>query len=183
MGGTTPLEGRVEIFLLGHWGTVCDYNWDLADATVVCRQLGYPRAVEAPRYATFGAGSGPSWYYGVFCAGTELNLTQCYRWTFNFGSACSHSRDAGVVCASESRSTPCICHFHMIVKWASCVWAICVCPTVVCVYASHMLVHEEWFCNHGNGNGYLSDPTNLSHVLLHACDTHKRATQTEYNWL
>ena len=116
VGGATPLEGRVEVFLLGHWGTVCGYYWDLADATVVCRQLGSTRAVEAPRYAAFGAGSGPSWYYGVFCSGNELNLTQCYRWTYNFGSACSHSYDAGVVCASESQSTPCICHFHYMIE-------------------------------------------------------------------
>ena len=113
MGGTTPLEGRVELFLLGHWGTVCDYNWDLADATVVCHELGFPRAVEAPRGAAFGTGSGPSWYYSVYCVGTELNLNQCSRSSYHFGSACPHSRDAGVVCSSESRSTHCICHLYM----------------------------------------------------------------------
>ncbi len=122
MGGTTPLEGRVEIFLLGHWGTVCDYNWDFVDALVVCHQLGYPGAVEAPKSAAFGAGSGPSWYYSVSCEGTELNLTQCSRWTYNFGSACSHSQDAGVVCSSESQRTPCICHLHVIVCGWACVY-------------------------------------------------------------
>ena len=101
VGGVTPLEGRVEVFLLGQWGTVCGYNWDLADATVVCHQLGYLRAVEAPRYAAFGAGSGPSWYYSLYCAGTERNLTECNNNNYNFGSACSHSQDAGVVCSSE----------------------------------------------------------------------------------
>ena len=35
VGGTT-LEGHVEVFLLGHWGTVCDYNWDFVDAMVNC---------------------------------------------------------------------------------------------------------------------------------------------------
>ncbi len=100
VGGDTVLEGRVEVFLLGHWGTVCDYNWDFADATVVCHQLGYPEAVEAPRYAAFGAGSGPSWYYNVYCTGTERNLTDCSKSTSNTGSACSHSRDAGAVCSS-----------------------------------------------------------------------------------
>ena len=103
VAGDTLLEGRVEVFLLGQWGTVCDYNWDLYDATVVCHQLSYLRAVEAPRYSVFGAGSGPSWYRYVYCTGTELNLTQCRRSTSNFGSACSHSNDAGVVCSSESR--------------------------------------------------------------------------------
>ena len=104
INGSGPHKGRVEIFLLGHWGTVCDYNWGLADATVVCRALGYLRAVGAPGSATFGAGSGPSWYSRVWCRGTEMNLAECYKYNYyyyDFGKACPHSRDAGVVCSSE----------------------------------------------------------------------------------
>ena len=108
VGGDTLLEGRVEVFLLGQWGTVCDYNWDIADATVVCHQLGYPRAVEAPRSATFGAGSSPSWYYSLYCTGKEHNLTECSKSTSNFGSACSHSHDAGAVCSSQYHVLLCI---------------------------------------------------------------------------
>ena len=102
VGGLTPLEGRVEIFLLGQWGTVCDNNWDFADATVVCHHLGFLRAVGAPRSATFGAGSGPSWYDHVRCVGTEVNLTECSKSLSSFGSACSHYQDAGVMCTSKS---------------------------------------------------------------------------------
>ena len=117
VGGATPLEGRVEIFLLGQWGTVCnlryyyyyrysDVLWDFADATVVCNQLGYLRAVGAPTSAAFGAGSGPSWYSNVRCVGTEQNLTECSKSVSFTGSACSHSRDVGVVCSSELQATP-----------------------------------------------------------------------------
>ena len=105
MGGSSPLEGRVEIFLLGQWGTVCDSGWDFSDATVVCHQLGYLRAIAANSSAAFGAGSGPSWYRNVRCAGTEMNLTECSKSSYYTGSACSHSQDAGVVCASESSRT------------------------------------------------------------------------------
>ena len=101
VGGDTLLEGRVEIFLLGQWGTVCDERWDHVDATVVCRELGYLRAVEAPGSAAFGAGSGPSWYSSVRCVGTEHNLTDCNNNNNNFGSACPHTQDAGVVCSSK----------------------------------------------------------------------------------
>lgn len=99
VGGSGAHEGRVEVFHSGQWGTVCDDDWDLIDATVVCREVGYLRATAAPGRAAYGLGSGPIWYDNVACTGMELNITQCPsngRGSHN----CFHGEDAGVICTS-----------------------------------------------------------------------------------
>ena len=43
-------EGQVELCLNGVWYSVCSNGWDVNDARVVCRQLGY----DGRKYYTFG---------------------------------------------------------------------------------------------------------------------------------
>lgn len=40
VGGANERQGRVEICNY-RWGTICDDQWGVPDANVVCRQLGF----------------------------------------------------------------------------------------------------------------------------------------------
>ena len=97
VNGTNSAEGRVEVYIDGKWGTVCDdfWDWGLDNATVACRQAGYLGASQALRRAAFGQGSGPIQMDDVFCDGTEQRLVDCNHIRSH---NCDHTEDAGVVC-------------------------------------------------------------------------------------
>ena len=93
----TLRAGRVEIYYNGQWGTVCDDNWDLSDAKVVCRQLGFSGAEAALRGGSSPAGTGKIWLDEVHCNGNELSLAECVHSGWG-NHDCSHFEDAGVRC-------------------------------------------------------------------------------------
>ncbi|XP_015742594.1 scavenger receptor cysteine-rich domain-containing group B protein-like isoform X1 [Coturnix japonica] len=98
VNGSNHCSGRVEIMYYHQWGTVCDDDWSIANAKVVCRQLGCGEAVSAHSSAYFGQGSGPIWLDNVQCIGTETALSQCQARPLGLNN-CYHGEDAGVVCA------------------------------------------------------------------------------------
>lgn len=94
-------RGRVEIFIDGEWGTVCDDGWSLSAAAVVCRQLGFPYVVRATKKAEFGEGTSLRILLDdVQCSGQERTLLECSHAGVGTHN-CSHEEDAGVVCSRE----------------------------------------------------------------------------------
>uniref|UniRef100_A0A8C3SR92 SRCR domain-containing protein n=1 Tax=Chelydra serpentina TaxID=8475 RepID=A0A8C3SR92_CHESE len=100
MGGEDRCSGRVEVWYRGSWGTVCDDSWDMADANVVCKQLGCGSAVSALGEAAFGNGTGPIWVETLNCRGTESSLWDCPAKPWG-ESNCGHKEDAAVNCSGE----------------------------------------------------------------------------------
>ena len=99
VGGRSANDGLVQLYLFGHWGTVCGDSWDLMDAVVVCRQMGYSTALTALSNTVFEDNGALVWPILSNCNGYEANLTQCGNRTV---ASCSSSSKAGVVCSSEN---------------------------------------------------------------------------------
>ncbi|XP_032081343.1 deleted in malignant brain tumors 1 protein-like [Thamnophis elegans] len=95
-------EGRLEVYYEGAWGTVCDHNWDIKDAQVVCQQLGCGNAVEVLPYPKFGSGSGKIVLSDVQCKGDEFFLWDCENAGWEVHN-CSHQQDVTVLCTDEKQ--------------------------------------------------------------------------------
>jgi hypothetical protein len=96
--------GRVEVLRGGIWGTICENAWDISDANVVCRQLGYQIAVLALSGPFVPDGAGQIWLDNVGCAGGEANIANCRHNGWGVTGDCVHPDDAGAVCLSTGKS-------------------------------------------------------------------------------
>jgi hypothetical protein len=115
--------GRVEVFYDGQWGTICGYNWDINDATVVCRQLGYRYAIRALSGSQVEGGTGQIWLDRVSCNGSEQSLTSCRHRGWGRHN-CYHYLDAGVECYSAGKLYTVLKHAILHVK------CICIKPSL-----------------------------------------------------
>ncbi|XP_029464835.1 neurotrypsin-like isoform X2 [Rhinatrema bivittatum] len=100
-GGSSPSEGRVEVYYSGDWGTVCDDGWTELSAQVVCRQLGFSGSASVASDGEFDAGEGFILLDEVACSGLEDSLLDCPHSSWGQHD-CSHAEDVGVRCSNDS---------------------------------------------------------------------------------
>ena len=92
----------MEVFYRGQWGSICDYDWDLSNVKVVCRQLGYQYGVKAFEKHRNRPGSGKIWLEDVDCTGSEKNLTSCGHSGWG-NHDCSGYWNAWAECSSKGK--------------------------------------------------------------------------------
>ncbi|KAH8033120.1 hypothetical protein HPB51_007585 [Rhipicephalus microplus] len=91
-------RGNVEIFHADRWGSVCDDEWDIRDAQVVCRMLGHGNgSARVTVNAHFGKALRPILMDNVYCTGEELHIEECPfdGWGVH---DCGRDEAAGVEC-------------------------------------------------------------------------------------
>ena len=96
--------GIVQVRYRGRWGTVCDWDWELTQSHVVCRELGFQRALFPTQGGFFEKQTGPVWLSAVTCTGNESSIMQCYlEYSRDVQPlpGCDHEDDSGVICESN----------------------------------------------------------------------------------
>ncbi|XP_041479392.1 deleted in malignant brain tumors 1 protein-like [Lytechinus variegatus] len=98
-GGTLAIEGRVETFYRGRWGSVCASNWGATEAWVVCQQLGFkPLTGFVVSGARYTSDPGRMHINNVSCQGQEYHIDECIsNKVFELGS-CGDDGYAAVYC-------------------------------------------------------------------------------------
>ena len=107
--GSSPTEGYVEAFDInnGQWGGICDNSFNILDAHVICKMLGFNTSIVA---LTNGAadelyGTAPSGSNFVLdnldCTGFEKSVFDCPL-TGELSDVCEASHIAGVKCAAST---------------------------------------------------------------------------------
>ncbi|CAL9707838.1 unnamed protein product [Knipowitschia caucasica] len=102
VNGSDRCSGRVEILHNAKWGTICDDDWDIRDAQVVCLSKDCGTALMAVPGSFFGPGFDDIWLDDVNCLGNESSIVQCEHPDFS-NHNCGHGEDAGVICSAHLR--------------------------------------------------------------------------------
>ena len=95
--GVDYLEGLLEVYHDGVWGTVCDDGWDFAETNVVCREMHLGKADTSASLGHIPKGTGKMWLDDIFCIGNEKSLLDCRHRPWG-QSNCQHNEDTVLRC-------------------------------------------------------------------------------------
>ena len=93
----------MEVFYQGKWGKICRKEWDFKDVEVICRQLGFKRAVAEFVVDDVEDEDISFIMYKVTCNGDEPELASCPRTDGYLNGDCQND-DTGAQALCEPKS-------------------------------------------------------------------------------
>lgn len=109
VNGTRGGQGRVEVEYAGLWWSICSDSFDLRDANVICRSLGYPGA-ESTHSMTHLEGGERLWLSNISCNGNERTLVECPGAIWGVES-CLWPESAAVTCLGMYNYSNMLCGY------------------------------------------------------------------------
>jgi len=100
VNGPNSYSGRLEYYATGEWGTVCDDDFDIMDAKVACKQLGF--GLPVAWWSDNNEGTGQIWLDELECVGTESSLGDCAHNGWGDHN-CRHSEDISITCQESNK--------------------------------------------------------------------------------
>ncbi|XP_078539603.1 CD5 antigen-like isoform X3 [Lissotriton helveticus] len=179
-------RGRVEIKHENRWGTVCDSDWDMKDAEVVCRQLNCGSASRAEtRNDIFLNGVFPVWMSDVKCTGAEESLFDCPRASCGINS-CPWRSDGGVQCSGDQgyalgawRMTP-VCNPTTPGQRQYNAAQIC---TRSIVERTFGVLKSRFRCLDITGGSLLDRPEMVNKIIMACCVLHNICVRIKAPWI
>ncbi|XP_032446897.1 scavenger receptor cysteine-rich type 1 protein M130-like isoform X2 [Xiphophorus hellerii] len=100
--GTNRCSGRLEVKTDQSWSSVCEKDFDLQDAEVVCREIGCgPPSVH--QGALYGEAEAPVGSREFQCEGSESALLKCSSRKSSGRNSCSPGQAVGLTCSDNIR--------------------------------------------------------------------------------
>nr|XP_054773436.1 lysyl oxidase homolog 2B-like [Lytechinus pictus] len=100
VGGDKSTKGRVLVNRDGQWGSICADGWNLANANVICAELGFgpARRLDSPKFPP-----GPKRYLfkEVRCSSSDTNILGCSIKHMSVGDKCHSDYEVEVDCSPE----------------------------------------------------------------------------------
>ncbi|XP_043976031.1 scavenger receptor cysteine-rich type 1 protein M130-like [Gambusia affinis] len=100
--GTNRCSGRLEVKTNQSWSSVCEKDFDLQDAKVVCREIdcGSPSVLQG---ALYGEAEAPVGSREFLCEGSESALLNCSSRKSSGRNSCSPGQAVGLTCSAPIR--------------------------------------------------------------------------------
>ena len=107
VGGETENVGRLEVYYDNKWGTICDDSFNWQDAHVLCKQMGFEKAIRLHYRAGLGQGDEdqPIWIDQINCPNDAASILDCDHNGWGLHN-CKHREDAGVRCQRREPTKP-----------------------------------------------------------------------------